>query len=697
MMKSKMNRFLVIALCTATAIGIQAKERTETEMQQAAASVLLSHTGSTNRKGVAAQKSDIQLIAKASDLTSLKTINGEPFYIYGYTNGHPGYAIVSTDDTQPALLGYSIDATFQANNVPDNMAYYLDLLSRNNSAPTTRAKAEAQASVSPLLGDIAYHQGAPYNNQFPVYNGEHMIVGCGAVAVSQVMAYYKYPQHMTGEKISYTADSINYVWEWDPQATTFDWDKIKEQHSATAWDSETIPVGSTATDMQLREIQLYSNNTNYLLLNYFEVTEDYADPLFFRFLIVDNTDSVLAYGGIPYQYSNFSAGGGYTFILPHSVPGSLPDGEYRFAVGIKKGEDTGWQLITTGNSTSPTTIAFTKQGKSYTVSETEFTCDVSTSTEENQAVSTLVAACGAATRTQFSKDNSGSSTYSMSYGFALRNYMSYDDGISFIELYNYDNNEFEGIIRDELNANRPVILSGQSDAYGHTFVCDGYEYKDNLPYFHMNWGWGGYANGYFLMLEKEDAPASDVIEFTTSLGATIGIMPEDGVKAPFTLSADTILLSKSEVKVGDKMMVTVPFVHSSTLADFSGSVRLYAKSGNDSYLLGTQENVSTMIYPYEGGYTFTQVMISVTIPSTLPDAYYDIELRALSYDGEEEGYVHVPSTPTLKVGDPNEVPTGISTTVSDVASPTYSIDGKRLKDSTPKGIYIRSGKKYIGK
>jgi hypothetical protein len=691
------TRILLIALCTATAIGTLANERTENEMKQAAASVLLSRTGNDHRKGAAAQNSDIQLIAKASDLTGLKSVNGEPFYIYGLTNGTPGYAIISTDDAQPALLGYSTDATFRTNNAPNEMVYYLGLLSRANLARATRADEESQTSVSPLLSDIAYHQDAPYNDQFPIYNGEHRITGCGPVAVSQIMAYYKYPRRMSGEKISYTSSAIDYLWEWNPEETVFDWDKIQGQHSSPAWDSEDIAIGAPATNMQLMQINADASTPDGLQVTYFGITESYTDPLLLCIFILDASDNVVAYGGTPVQYSGFTVNNWYGLVLPYSVPASLPDGEYKFALAVKEGDDTEWKLVTSGESTSPTSIAFTKQDKSYTLSGNEYACGGSTSTEENRAVSTLVAACGAAMHTQFTQNNASSSTKTTSCGAVLRDYMSYDDGISFLKMSDYATEDFEGIIRGELNANRPVIISGQSSSYGHAFVCDGYEYKDALPYYHMNWGWGGYSNGYFLMTTKDNAPSSDVMEFTTDIAATIGIMPEDGVKAPVTLNADSITLSKNEVKVGDDIVVSVYQLRYGTLTDFSGSVRLYAKKDNVLYLLKTVDNVTAKISPYEGSYSIVQLTVPVSIPSDLLDGYYTIELRTVSDDTEEEGYLHVLNAPTLKVGEPEEVITGISVPVSSVTAPTYSIDGKRIKDASPKGIYIRSGKKYIGK
>ncbi|WP_316632816.1 C10 family peptidase [uncultured Flavobacterium sp.] len=62
------------------------------------------------------------------------------------------------------------------------------------------------------------------------------------------------------------------------------------------------------------------------------------------------------------------------------------------------------------------------------------------------------------------------------------------------------------VVKSNLAEDRPVILSGSSDSGGHMWVCDGYKatkYEFNnctsntTLYFHMNWGWGGYSDGFF--------------------------------------------------------------------------------------------------------------------------------------------------------------------------------------------------------
>ena len=56
--------------------------------------------------------------------------------------------------------------------------------------------------------------------------------------------------------------------------------------------------------------------------------------------------------------------------------------------------------------------------------------------------------------------------------------------------------QWDEAIRRELRENGPVLYSGASEDAGHQFVIDGCTSTD---YFHVNWGWGGYADEYFLL------------------------------------------------------------------------------------------------------------------------------------------------------------------------------------------------------
>lgn len=49
----------------------------------------------------------------------------------------------------------------------------------------------------------------------------------------------------------------------------------------------------------------------------------------------------------------------------------------------------------------------------------------------------------------------------------------------------------------ELSLLHPIVYCGVAPEGGHGFVCDGYEYRDDRPYFHFNFGWSGNGDGYY--------------------------------------------------------------------------------------------------------------------------------------------------------------------------------------------------------
>jgi len=80
---------------------------------------------------------------------------------------------------------------------------------------------------------------------------------------------------------------------------------------------------------------------------------------------------------------------------------------------------------------------------------------------------------------------------------AYCNNFKYNSAIFGSEKSRWDDAEWESLLRRDIEAGRPVFYSGYNQSYtsGHAWVCDGY--SDN--YFHFNWGWGGVANGNFLL------------------------------------------------------------------------------------------------------------------------------------------------------------------------------------------------------
>lgn len=115
---------------------------------------------------------------------------------------------------------------------------------------------------------------------------------------------------------------------------------------------------------------------------------------------------------------------------------------------------------------------------------------------EAKAVGTLMLACGVAQHMMYSPAESGAIT-DFAVPYALTEYFGYDKGVRTISRSTLPTSTWKNTIYAELSASRPVLYTGQSDGGGHAFVCDGYTSYADLDYYHMNWGWSGYGDGWF--------------------------------------------------------------------------------------------------------------------------------------------------------------------------------------------------------
>jgi len=161
--------------------------------------------------------------------------------------------------------------------------------------------------------------------------------------------------------------------------------------------------------------------------------------------------------------------------------------------------------------------------------------DKSTPSYQAEQVARLMYDCAIMNQVVFTPNYSA--TDMKNIPFALANYMGYDKSIRHIKrgyylknyMYDMDSwcvlyspNEWESIIRGELDAGRPIIYGGNTDkTRAHAWVIDGY---DDNGYFKMNFGWGGNDNGYYLV----SYPIDEVLDYTISHEMVIGIMPNMG-------------------------------------------------------------------------------------------------------------------------------------------------------------------------
>lgn len=115
----------------------------------------------------------------------------------------------------------------------------------------------------------------------------------------------------------------------------------------------------------------------------------------------------------------------------------------------------------------------------------------SSSTEQQQAVALLMKDVGIATQMQYTPWYSGTLTWNAKE--ALQEHFQYDVALL---SKSSEGTHFSKIVHKEISDGYPVYLSGFQSAgkSGHAWVADGYDEKGLT---HMNFGWGGSADGYY--------------------------------------------------------------------------------------------------------------------------------------------------------------------------------------------------------
>ena len=172
--------------------------------------------------------------------------------------------------------------------------------------------------------------------------------------------------------------------------------------------------------------------------------------------------------------------------------------------------------ITDTDPLSPIFFDWDNMKDNYTGAETQ---------AEKDAVAWLMLYAGCAAHMNYGTN--ASSTSDPYIPTAFNDYFNYDAKL--VYRSDYDQADWEELIYQELVEGRPLIYNGRSGTGGgHSFVCDGYAYGD---LFHINWGWGGLGDGYFVLSVLNPYAGGGVASVTSAEGynidqtAIIGIQP----------------------------------------------------------------------------------------------------------------------------------------------------------------------------
>lgn len=236
-------RISALALCLLIALGVAAKPRSKQQMEAIAVKALTTQTqtGAKRAPGHAVIKELRRETAVA---------------VMGFENG--GFAVVSTDDLLPEVLGSS--STNYGDDRNTNFEWWLQAV--NKAAADIVASGKAYASIKPNtdkyparvdnMVDAKWGQDAPYNNLCPTdYKGEHALTGCVATAMAQILYFHQHPVKGVGERTIYFPyhDERGKPVTANYSATNYDWENMRAVYNTRTNDYTEAEADAVATLM----------------------------------------------------------------------------------------------------------------------------------------------------------------------------------------------------------------------------------------------------------------------------------------------------------------------------------------------------------------------------------------------------------------------------------------------------------------
>lgn len=171
----------------------------------------------TNQIGAGIQhRAPAQSSLSASVVFDAIDQTGQPFLYAVNVDQQGGYVLVSGDERFSDVLGYSLNGSFDEQNMPDNMRAwvqgyidemkYLDSIGYQPALSTSQTTG-TKVNINPLV-TTKWNQFSPYNDLCPIDEGSHSATGCVATSMAQIVNYhmqkYNNPTAITSAMEEYT-------------------------------------------------------------------------------------------------------------------------------------------------------------------------------------------------------------------------------------------------------------------------------------------------------------------------------------------------------------------------------------------------------------------------------------------------------------------------------------------------------------
>ena len=213
----------------------------------------ITRTAALKKANAFLKEKDKRVVAEVHRAPGVAAEEDSPYYIFNVQDSQ-GFVIVSGDDRTVPILGYTEVGSFDAENVPDNVRWWLQGYANQIASLGGTQTLDEDSNVHkyheaiPKLLEAEWDQTKPFNDQCPVMNGDTCVTGCVATAMSQIMYYYKYPAKTTANIPSYTYEVDGKRIKVDAlSASTFDWDNMKTNYSLSYTAAEGAAVAKLMT------------------------------------------------------------------------------------------------------------------------------------------------------------------------------------------------------------------------------------------------------------------------------------------------------------------------------------------------------------------------------------------------------------------------------------------------------------------
>ena len=326
-----------------------------------------------------------------------------------------------------------------------------------------------------------------------------------------------------------------------------------------------------------------------------------------------------------------------------------------------------------------------------------------TATDEQKAeVAKLMYNVGAALQSDYTPSGTGATDVDVVP--TLVRYFNYDPGARYVQRDYTAVNLYEQGLINEIEAGRPVPYGGVTKKNeGHFFVLDGIN-EDG--YYHINWGWGGLSNGYFL-ISSLDPDAQGVGGSTSTYTAfkyhqlyISGLQkPQEGSKTGWNIMADDISKINDTYAKGDKINTTIYDAYNNSCSYDTLKCKLYWDIYDSEGTIIEKNFIKNDTLALN--YGFDKLTTNFKIPADIADGEYTVKL---DFTQAEDDYTEIHNV-AMKAGANKYYKINVEgdeVNVSTAAGLKLSIESvtpERLKageTSDLKVTFKNTGEDYVG-